>query len=73
MKLQELHLGIDIGGTFTDFMLFDPSSKRMRFLKNLTTPEDFSKGVLEGIKKITDAEGILTCDIYSFVSGSYDE
>ena len=70
MKLQELHLGIDIGGTFTDFMLFDPSSKRMRFLKNLTTPEDFSKGVLEGIQKITDAEGILTCDIYSVIHGN---
>jgi N-methylhydantoinase A len=70
MTAQGLHLGIDIGGTFTDFMLFDPSTKKMRFMKILTTPEDYSKGVMDGIQKITDSEGILTRDIYSVIHGN---
>ncbi len=70
MTTQGLHLGIDIGGTFTDFMLFDPSTKRMRFMKILTTPEDYSKGVMEGIQKITDSESVLTCNIYSVIHGN---
>lgn len=70
MTAQGLHLGIDIGGTFTDFMLFNPSTKKMRFMKILTTPEDYSKGVMEGIHKITDSEGVVTSNIKSVIHGN---
>ena len=70
MTAKELLLGIDIGGTFTDFMLFDPSSKKMRFMKILTTPEDYSKGVMEGIQIIADSEGVVTSDIKSAIHGN---
>ena len=63
-------LGVDIGGTFTDLMLFDPASKKMRFMKILTTPENHSKGVMEGIRRITEAEGCSMSDIYSVIHGS---
>lgn len=55
-----LLLGVDIGGTFTDLMLFDPGTGAMRFMKVLTTPDDLSRGVLEGIRAITEgsSEGI---------------
>ena len=65
-----LLLGVDIGGTFTDLMLFDPASKKMRFMKILTTPEDHSKGVMDGIRRITEAEGYSMGDIYSVIHGS---
>jgi N-methylhydantoinase A len=70
MTAKELLLGIDIGGTFTDFMLFDPSSKKMRFMKILTTPDDYSKGVMEGIQILSDSEGIVTSDIKSVIHGN---
>ena len=70
MTAQGHLLGVDIGGTFTDFMLFDPSTKRMRFMKILTTPEDYSKGVMEGIQKISDSMGVSTTNIDSVIHGN---
>ena len=70
MTAQGHLLGVDIGGTFTDFMLFDPSTKRMHFMKILTTPEDYSKGVMEGIEKISDTMGVSTSNIQSVIHGN---
>ena len=41
-------VGIDIGGTFTDFVLFDARRGQLRLHKCLTTPKDPSAGALEG-------------------------
>jgi N-methylhydantoinase A len=40
-------LGIDTGGTFTDFVLFD--GKQLRIHKRLSTPEAPARAILEGI------------------------
>jgi len=49
-------VGIDAGGTFTDFILFD--GKTIRTHKVLSTPEDPSRAVLEGLRDLgaLDAE-----------------
>ena len=44
-------LGIDIGGTFTDFALLDPRG-RVQFGKVLTTPDDPLRGVLDGVREL---------------------
>lgn len=46
-------LGIDIGGTFTDFVLYDAESKSIENWKNLTTPENPIDGVMEGLTQVT--------------------
>lgn len=46
-----LRVGVDVGGTFTDFVLFDPETGSYRTLKVLTTPEDPARGVLEGLDR----------------------
>ena len=38
-------LGIDIGGTFTDFVSFNQETNIVEAWKNLSTPEDPFKGV----------------------------
>ncbi len=43
-----VRLGIDIGGTFTDVVLSAPDGGMER-LKVLSTPDDYSRGILEGI------------------------
>nr|MDJ0788549.1 hydantoinase/oxoprolinase N-terminal domain-containing protein [Myxococcota bacterium] len=43
-------LGIDIGGTFTDFAL--ERDRELFFDKVLSTPEDRSLGVMQGIEKL---------------------
>ena len=42
-------LGIDIGGTFTDFALVDDETGALTVYKQLTTPHDPSEAVLSGL------------------------
>ena len=42
-------LGVDTGGTFTDFILFDDESKSIRIHKVLSTPNSPEKAILQGI------------------------
>jgi N-methylhydantoinase A len=44
-------LGIDVGGTFTDFLLVDAEGEH-RIFKSLTTPKDPFVGVTNGLKEI---------------------
>ncbi|MEQ8651921.1 MAG: hydantoinase/oxoprolinase family protein [Kiloniellales bacterium] len=56
-------VGIDVGGTFTDFVAFDPSSKQLKVWKTLSTPADPSDGILGGLAK---AEGITEIEHLRF-------
>jgi len=51
-------LGIDIGGTFTDIVLYDYGSRRALGHKELTTPAAPSRGVISGIRHLFDAHRI---------------
>ena len=42
-------LGCDVGGTFTDFVLYDEASGEFHVEKHLTTPADPSIAILEGL------------------------
>jgi N-methylhydantoinase A len=48
-------VGIDIGGTFTDFALL--KGPEVVLHKNLSTPEDRSVGVMSGLRKLAEMEG----------------
>jgi N-methylhydantoinase A len=48
-------IGIDIGGTFTDFALL--KGEVLILHKNLSTPQDRSLGVIEGLEHLARAEG----------------
>jgi N-methylhydantoinase A len=45
-----LLIGIDIGGTFTDFVFFDPIQEKITTFKVLSTPADPSQAVLNGLR-----------------------
>lgn len=45
-------VGIDIGGTFTDFVLYFEESGKIEFWKELTTPEDPISGVIAGLERV---------------------
>lgn len=47
-----ISLGIDIGGTFTDLVLHDPTTRRAANLKILTTHADPVQGILEGTRRL---------------------
>ena len=50
-------VGVDVGGTFTDFYLVDHFGVRVH--KTPTTPEDPSLGVLRGLRDLGDPEVAL--------------
>ena len=45
-----MRIGIDVGGTFTDFVLLDDATGETRTYKCLTTPRDPSDAMEEGIR-----------------------
>ncbi len=67
---QPLRLGFDIGGTFTDFVLWDGAGRTLRLHKLLTTPEDPAIGALEGVRRIIADEGAALADVSEIVHGT---
>jgi len=50
-------IGIDVGGTFTDFVAVDAAG-RCTFVKSPSTPEDPSIGVMTGLGVLAEAVGL---------------
>jgi N-methylhydantoinase A len=46
-----LNLGLDIGGTFTDLIIFDETTGELQHSKSSTTPSDLTIGILNCLKK----------------------
>lgn len=65
-----LRLGVDIGGTFTDFALVDSAGSRVGVHKQLTTPRDPSQAVLEGTLAICETAGCALSDLVEIVHGT---
>ncbi|MGF1623336.1 MAG: hydantoinase/oxoprolinase family protein [Alphaproteobacteria bacterium] len=51
-------VGVDVGGTFTDFVAYDRDSGAISVWKNLSTPEDPTDGILQGLHRIEDPAAI---------------
>jgi N-methylhydantoinase A len=60
-------LGVDVGGTFTDAVLFD--GERVLTAKLPTTPEDQSLAVLEAVEEVLRRAGAASGDVESFAHG----
>ena len=63
-------VGVDIGGTFTDFVLLDAVRGRVRIHKCLTTPKDPSIGALVGLDELLRAAGLTLSQIGQLVHGT---
>ena len=65
-----IRLGIDVGGTFTDFLLFDEGKETFHLYKTPSTPEDQSVGILDGIRSLLDQTKLSADDIQSMLHGT---
>jgi len=63
-------IGVDIGGTFTDFVLLDTLTGRLFNEKLLTTPQDPSVALLEGVRRLLAAHGADARDVQSVIHGT---
>ena len=53
-------LGIDVGGTFTDLVLYDTATNELTLLKTPSTPRDQSDGILAGMASMGIDPAALT-------------
>src|SRR3954468_11016718 len=60
-------LGVDVGGTFTDAVLFD--GRTLHTAKAPTTPDDQSRGVLEAVEAALERGGAGPGEIEAFAHG----
>lgn len=63
-------LGIDVGGTFTDFLLFNEETGELTMEKTPSTPSDQSVGIMNGINKIVRTVGIDPGEIKLILHGT---
>ncbi|MEP2735914.1 MAG: hydantoinase/oxoprolinase family protein [Erythrobacter sp.] len=63
-------LGVDVGGTFTDLLLFDDETGAFWRHKTPSTPHDSSEGILNGVTAITAEAGVAAKDIEFFLHGT---
>jgi hypothetical protein len=63
-------LGIDIGGTFTDFALFDTQTGELIGLKVPSTPPAFSEAVGVGLEQLADEHGVDLREIGTIAHGT---
>jgi len=63
-------LGIDIGGTFTDFALYDTQTGELTGVKVASTPHDFAEAVRLGLERLRDEHGVDLREIGTVVHGT---
>ena len=67
---SDVRIGIDIGGTFTDFLLVDSVTGSFAVHKALTTPHDPSLAVLDGLRTLLGSTGVAPSAVTQIVHGT---
>ena len=63
-------LGVDVGGTFTDVVLYDSDAQRVWLAKTPSTPHDQSEGVIEGIRLAAERASVGLPDLDAILHGT---
>lgn len=58
-------LGIDAGGTFTDFVVANRATGEVKLFKALSTPSDPTRAIENGLRLIADDLGVSPSDVVS--------
>ena len=67
---KRIRIGVDVGGTFTDFVLVDEARDQIFTGKRLTTPHDPSAAILEGMARLLTEAGTSASEVHSVVHGT---
>ncbi len=65
-----IRLGVDVGGTFTDFVLVDGIRDRIYTGKRLTTAGDPSDAILDGTQRLLGETSVVINQIASVIHGT---
>ena len=67
--MAEYRLGVDIGGTFTDIVLLGDDGALFN-KKILSTPDDYSRAIEDGVRELLETTGITAAEIGEFAHGT---
>ena len=67
--MAEYRLGVDIGGTFTDIVLLGDDGALFN-KKILSTPDDYSRAIEDGVRELLETTGITAAEICEFAHGT---
>jgi len=62
-------IGVDVGGTFTDFVVFDDRRNELMITKVPSTPENPAVAILNGIQVLVD-DGLVPGEVDAFLHGT---
>ena len=68
--MPEVRLGVDVGGTFTDFVAYDSDSGAFAIGKTLTTPQDLALGIVQGTRETAVRSGFEVSDVTQVTYGT---
>ena len=63
-------VGVDIGGTFTDFMLYDTESGSAHVHKVRSTPDDPERALVEGLRELCGQAGVPAASLDGVFHGT---
>ena len=63
-------VGVDIGGTFSDFCAFDERTQRLHALKVLSTPDRPGEEVIEGLRRLEQRFSVSPREVTYFTHGT---
>ncbi len=63
-------LGVDVGGTFTDLIYADDETGNILIHKLASTPDDPSRGTVQGIEELTEQAGVTPADLDQVFHGT---
>ncbi len=69
-KPKTARVGVDVGGTFTDLVLHDAERDIVHTGKLLTTPDDPSEAIINGVARLLTEAGLTHQDVHSIVHGT---
>src|SRR5213080_1643663 len=63
-------IGVDIGGTFTDLVVFDDATGSFTVGKALTTPSDPSQAIETVLLETLERDGVAASDVHQLIHGT---
>jgi len=67
---KRIRIGVDVGGTFTDFVMVDEERDQIFVGKQLTTPDDPSIAITQGSERLVNEAGTEPKNVHSLVHGT---
>ena len=65
-----LHIGVDVGGTFTDLVVTIDGENRTILHKLPSTPERPDRAIIDGIREVLAARGLAAADVSHLAHGT---